>query len=354
MVTSEQVAQLAGVSRATVSRVLNGSPRISAEARERVHAAIATLGYEPDRVAQSLVRHRSHTIALALPNDQEREPGLNLSSIGKTSHYFYLDMLQYIEREVLSQGYDLLFPSRPHGTSPENYTRSLQMRRVAGTILLGQRFHPPDPRIQSLLQANIPTVFIDNLGQGNRATSVKADHVDSARQITEHLLSLGHRRIAILTGPIIDLPAMERLLGCQHALARAGITPEPGLIRPGGWNIDEAYATANVLLDERRDFTAIVAGSDLMAFGILHALHEHGLRVPEDISLTGFDDVELSQYSNPSLTTIRQDREAIGRGAVQRLIAMIEGKEEEPPPPLVVSTQLVVRKSTGPSSGKNL
>jgi LacI family transcriptional regulator len=345
MVTSKQVAQLAGVSRATVSRVLNGSTRISPEAKERVYAAIAALGYEPDMVAQSLVRHQSRMLVLSLGGQVE----LGLSSLSLSSHYFYLNVLKYIESETTSQGYDLLFPSQPLGKTPESYIRSLKTRRVAGTIMVSPSLQPPDQRIHALLQDNIPTVFIDAAGQGSHATYVKADHINSARQMTEHLLSLGHRRIAFLIGSLTDLPGMERLLGGQQALASAGIPFDPGLTRQGGWEIDEAYKTTSRLLKERRDFTAIVAGSDIMAIGALRAIHECGLRVPEDLSLAGFDNIEFGGYTVPSLTTSRQDYEAIGRGAVQRLLAIIEGKAEHPPSPLIVPTQLVVRQSTGPA-----
>jgi DNA-binding LacI/PurR family transcriptional regulator len=184
------------------------------------------------------------------------------------------------------------------------------------------------------------------MGQGSHATYVKSDNIDGARQATQHLLSLGHRRIALLTGATTDLAGLERLLGCQQALAQAGIAPDSGLIRQSGWNIDEAYEVARNLLAERRDFTAIVAGSDFMAIGIIRALMEQGLRVPDDVSLVGFDDIDLCQYTVPPLTTVRQDSVAIGRGAVQRLVAMIEGAEETSP--LIVPTQLIVRKSTGP------
>jgi len=206
--------------------------------------------------------------------------------------------------------------------------------------------HATDSRIQALIHAGIPTVIIDRMGQGSHATYVKSDNMDGARRATEHLLSLGHRRIAFLTGQTVDLAGMERLLGCQRALAYAGVAPDPGLVRQSGWNIDEAYEAARVLLAERRDFTAIVAGSDLMAMGILRALTEHGLRVPDDVSLVGFDDVEFCQYTIPPLTTVRQDRVAMVRAAVQRLIAMIEGTGEASP--LIIPTQLIVRKSTGP------
>ncbi|HEX6477811.1 MAG TPA: LacI family DNA-binding transcriptional regulator [Ktedonobacteraceae bacterium] len=339
MATSEEVARLAGVSRATVSRAINGSARVSDEARERVHAAIAALGYEPDVIAQSLVLQHSRVIAVSLfPQDDD----LPLAHFGQTALYFYLGVLENIERGAISSGYDLLLPSRTHGKSPENYVRSLQTRRVAGCIML----HASDSRIRALIRSSIPTVFIDRTPQGSRTTYVKSDNIDGARQATEHLLSLGHRRIAFLTGSTIDLAGLERLLGCQQALAQAGIAPDVGLVRQSGWNVDEAYEAARVLLAERRDFTAIVAGSDFMAIGILRALTEQGLRVPDDVSLVGFDDIEFCQYTVPPLTTVRQDRVAMGRGAVQRLVAMVEGTEEASP--LILPTQLVVRKSTGP------
>jgi LacI family transcriptional regulator len=344
MVTSEQVARAAGVSRTTVSRVLNGSPRISPAMRTRVHEAIASLGYEPDVVAQSLVRQRSRVIALGL---FPQEAGLSLSELGQTRHYFYLDLLKHIEQAAASAFYDLLMPSRPQNASPEQYIRSLRTRRVAGTVMLG--LGPDDSRTQALIQADIPTIFIDSMGQGKRATYVKSDNADGARQVVEHLLAFGHRRIAFIIGQTMDLPGMERLFGSQQALARAGLTMDPTLVRACGWDTDNAYEAAQTLLAERRDFTAIVAGSDLMAVGILRALYEHGLRVPDDLSVTGFDDVDLCRYTYPPLTTVRQDRRAMGEGAVQRLLSMIDEEEEERElPPLIVPTRLVARSSTGP------
>ncbi|HXX77453.1 MAG TPA: LacI family DNA-binding transcriptional regulator, partial [Ktedonobacteraceae bacterium] len=316
------------------------SARVSDEARARVHAAIAALGYEPDVIAQSLVRQRARIIALNIfPEDDE----VPFAHLGQTSLYFYLGIMENIEREAISMGYDLLLPSRPHGKSPQNYLRSLQTRRVAGCVML----HATEALIQSLIHSSIPTVFIDSMGQGSHATYVKSDNIDGARQATGHLLALGHRQIAFMTGSIHDLSGLERLLGCQQALAQAGIAPDPGLVRQSGWNVDEAYEAAKVLLAEHRDFTAIVAGSDFMAIGILRALNEHGLCVPADISLIGFDDIEFCQYTNPPLTTMHQDRIAMGRGAVQRLVAMIEETEEVSP--LIVPTQLIARQSTGPA-----
>ena len=342
MVTSEQVAQRAGVSRATVSRVINGSKYISADVRERVLAAINELGYEPDMIAQNLVQRRSRVIALNFFSGYD---ALSFIEFEHTCSYFYLNVLKTIEQEAVSSGYDLLMPFRPHDKSPEGYVRSLQMRRVAGSIML---VHGQDPRIPALLGAEFPIVFIDSIIQGNAASYVKSDHIDSARQLTEHLLALGHRRIAFLAGAATSLSSMERLLGCHQALAQAGIALDENLLRHSGWDMEDGYKTASQLLDERQDFTAIVAASDVMAVGALRALSEHNLRVPEDISLASFDGIEFSEYTTPPLTTMRQDREAIGGGAVRLLIAMIEGTCKQPPSPLIVPTQLVVRKSTGP------
>jgi LacI family transcriptional regulator len=342
MVTSEQVARLAGVSRATVSRALNGSAYVSEETKKRIREAIASLGYEPNVVAQNLARQRSRVIALG---PFFEDSGL-LAQLEPTGHYYHLGLLKNIEAEAADAGYDLILPSRPHGSSQSDYIRSLQTRHIAGVLAVCS--NPADPRIAALIHAPIPTVFIDHLGQGVHSTYVKPDYVDGARQVTQHLLQLGHRRIAFLLGRSTTLSGAERLLGCQQGLAMAGLAMNPGLLRECGWNTEDAYAAATALLDERRDFTAIVAGSDMMALGVLHALYEHGLCVPGDIAVTGFDDIDLCKYVTPPLTTVRLDRESIGRGAVRRLIAMIEGNGEVSP--LLVPTQLIVRQSTGPVS----
>jgi LacI family transcriptional regulator len=157
-------------------------------------------------VAQSLVRQRARVIAVNLfPGDDK----LAFTHLGRTSLYFYLGIVENIEREAISLGYDLLLPSRPHGKSPQNYVRSLQTRRVAGCVMLHAYFRS----MQTLIHSSIPTVFIDRMGQGSHATYVKSDNITGARQATEHLLVLGHRRIAFLTGSTIDLAGLERLLG---------------------------------------------------------------------------------------------------------------------------------------------
>ncbi|GCE08578.1 LacI family DNA-binding transcriptional regulator [Dictyobacter aurantiacus] len=347
MVTSEQVARLAGVSRATVSRALNGSPRVSAEARKRIEEAIVSLGYEPDVVAQSLVRQRSRTIALGLFYGDQKSTVL--SSISKTQHYFYLDLLRDVEQEIAAAQYDLLLPSISY--AQKNYIRSLQMRHVAGTLAIAM--HPADERVRALLEAEIPTVFIDSLNQGKSSTYVTSDNQDGARQATEHLIQLGHRRIVTLMSGTAGRIGPLRQAGYRQALQRVGLPIDEDLMYTSGWNTEEAYQATLLLLQERRprDFTAIVVGSDLMAIGVLRALHQHGLHVPGDVSVVGFDDVDLCRYTEPPLTTIRQDRSAMVQGAVQRLIRMIESDgeyDESMLAPIIIPTRLITRASTGP------
>ncbi|WP_331769294.1 LacI family transcriptional regulator (plasmid) [Embleya sp. NBC_00888] len=337
MATSEEVARLAGVSRATVSRVLSGTAKVSESSRRRVEAAAASLGYEPDVAAQSLSGARSKTIALGFfANDVWA-----LSQLTRPQYHFHLDVLRHVEASAGKAGYDLLLPSRPADTASDSYVRSLRSRRVAGTIMVA--CPPDDVRIQALIESGLPTVFVDAIGTGPHATFVTSDNADGARRITEHLLDLGHRRIARVTGTETDPSGHDRLTGIRQALAARGIPEESGLARTSDWSTDGAYREMLNLLAARRDFTAVIAESDMMAIGILRALHEHGLRVPEDVSVTGFDDIDLSAFTVPPLTTVRQDAQALGTGAVS---ALMEVMKEATPPPLVLPTRVVVRRST--------
>lgn len=347
MVTSEQVARLAGVSRATVSRVLNGSSNVSDETRKRIYAAVATLGYGTNIFTQEPSLSRTQTIALALSS----ENGLNFTHLTDTRYYFYLKLLQDIEREAAKEGYDLLLSSLQYGTSAPvddretNYLLALQAKHVSGVIALA--LNSTDPRIQALCRSSMPAIFVDSRLEGTNTTYVKSDYMEGACLATEHLLQLGHRQIAFFPGEAISLPGTERLMGCQQTMARAGIVINPTFIRTSGWNSLDGYQAAMAFLDEHPDITAIVAGSDMLAFGIQRALLKHNLRVPEDISLIGFDDIDMSENNDPPLTTIHQDTQALSRGALVRLLQMIRG--EETPSPLMVPTQLIIRDSTRPN-----
>jgi LacI family transcriptional regulator len=344
LATSDDVARLAGVSRATVSRTLSGNAKVSEETRRRVEAAAASLGYVPDMAAQSLSGGPSRTIAISFFADDMWA----LSQLTKPKHYFYLNVLRSIEAGAAAAGYDLLLPTRPHEaeTGSQSYVRRLRARRVAGTIMVA--CPPDDVRIQALLEARLPTVFIDAVAAGPCATWVTSENHEGAQAVTRHLIELGHRRIARIAGTETDPSGGERLRGIRAALAAAGLPEDPGLYRHSDWSTEGAYRAAADLLDTRPDLTAIVAESDMMAIGVLRALHEHGLRVPEDVSVTGFDDIDLAAYTLPSLTTVRQDTEAMGGAAVKALLEFVDGGPGRAPEPLRLPTELVVRHSTAP------
>lgn len=342
--SSEDVAKLAGVSRATVSRVLNGTAKVSPEVRRRVDEAVAALGYEPDLAARSLVSQRSRTIVLGFFSADD----WGLAGVGQLSWHFYLGVLREIDAHARAAGYDLLLPSHPVQRGGTGFVRSLNARRVAGAVVAC--CPPSDPRVHALVEAEIPTVFIDVPAAGPKAAYVTSDNRGGALRITQHLIELGHREIAVLTGPAAELAASERIAGTRAAMARAGILEQPELVVETDWTTEAAYDATLKLLDEGPPFTAVVAHSDILALGALSALRERGARVPDDVSVTGFDCVDLSAYANPPLTTVRQDPRAISSWTVETLAAMIDGGGP-PADAGFVPTELVVRQSTAPAPG---
>ncbi len=341
MVTSEDVARLAGVSRATVSRILNGSAKVSEDLRQRVQDAVATLGYEPDPAARTLVGRRSRQIVIGFFTHY----AWSLAGLAQPQYYFYLNVLSEIERVASVAGYDLILPSHPRDRGGSGYVRGLRARRVAGVIVAGCSLD--DPRIPALVEAEIPTVLIDARGSGPRATFVASDNAGGARAAAEHLISLGHERIAVVAGPDIDLAGFDRVVGTAEALGMAGLPADPLLMARMGWSTQAGYEATRSLLEHGVRFSALVAHSDMLAFGALHALDEAGLRVPEDVSVTGFDDIDLARYTRPPLTTVRQDVGAIAKAALNALFALMEGGSGQVAP-VRVPTQLVVRSSTAP------
>ncbi len=340
----QQVAHLAGVSRATVSRMINDPASVSMDTNKRIYAAMNTLGYRSNRFVYSS-QQTTNLIALAIFGSND---GLNLAELTATRCYFYLELLRYIERSAAREDIDLFLllhpynPNEPEKDAASQYALALQAKHVTGIIAVALR--PDDPRIEGIRNAPIPAVFIDNALKSENATYVTTDFMGGAYQATEYLISLGHKRIAFFPGDTFVQTGTERLLGYQRALADTGLIMDPTLIRPSAWETQDAYEAAMILLNERRDFTAIFAASDMLALGILRALNEHKLRVPEDISLIGFDDIDLSERTNPPLTTIQQDKQTISDAAIAKLMQVLHG--EKIAPPLVVPTRLIVRAST--------
>ncbi|MCL2728670.1 MAG: LacI family transcriptional regulator [Actinomycetia bacterium] len=336
-VTIAEVAERAGVSLTTVSHVLSARRPVAPGTRQRVLEIIDELGYEPDSAAAGLAGARSTTIAL----DAFGGTSWALSQLVEPESYFYIGLLRAIEAHATAAGHDLLMPSRPQDDAG-GYLRRLRSRRAAGVVVMARNFD--DPRTRALLEAQFPTVFVDMFGRGPKATSVTSDNADGARQATEHLLALGHRRIARISKAADPMAGQGRNTGARAALSAAGVLEDPRLVLEAEWTPDAAYQATVRLLRSGAPFTAVLAGSDVMAINVIAALADHGLRVPEDVSVVGFDDLQLGTMVRPTLTTVRQDTDAMGAAVIEALRRILDG--EPAPEPILVPTALVVRGST--------
>jgi DNA-binding LacI/PurR family transcriptional regulator len=337
--TIADVAEQAGVSLTTVSHVLSQRRPVAEATRRHVLQVIEDLGYEPDSAAAVMAGAASKTLAVDGLSDTQSA----LSEMDQPRAYFYTGIYHSIEVHATRAGYDLLSPSPPNDATGRGYVRRLRSRRAAGAIMMSRTSE--DVRVRGLLEAQLPTVFVDSRGTGPRATYVTSDHRDGGRQAVEHLIALGHRRIARVSNSAHPLAGRDRVAGGQDALSAAGLDEDPELVvETGDWDAAGAYRATVCLLERGFPFTAIAAGSDIMAINVIGALIDRGLRVPQDVSVVGFDDLPLSSMIRPMLTTIRQDVDAIGAAVVESMRQMIE--QERTPAPFIVPTTLVARGST--------
>jgi DNA-binding LacI/PurR family transcriptional regulator len=317
------VATRAGVSHQTVSRVLNGAPRVRPDTRDRVLAAIAELGYRRNLAARTLATSRTRAIGVLTPATAD---------FGPTSS------LHAIERAVREAGYQPLITSTP--VDAEAVRASLEFllgRSVEALVVIA----PYRVVLDALAEVVDPPPVVA-LQTGDPADGVTVDQVAGARLAARHLVDLGHRRVQQLVGPDDFVEAGVRRDAAAEVLAGAGLEPLPDL--RGDWTADSGYAAA-AALDPRA--TGVLCGNDQMALGLIHALADRGLRVPEEVSVVGFDDIPESAHSLPPLTTVHQDFEEVGRRAVARLIGLLDGPAAESP--TGVEPWLVVRGSTAPA-----
>jgi LacI family transcriptional regulator len=331
-VTIREIADLAGVSVATVSRVMNGRDDVSSETRELVQRIVRERGYTANRSARGLSAGRTGLIGGTVPLVHPAYFSFILS--GAAEALYERDMRLVLcptqhehEREVT------LLERMMHGTTD------------GGLLILPQE---SADELEHLLESGYRFVVVDPLQPLNeRIPSVSAAHSAGADIAVKHLLSLGHRRIAAITGPRGWIATEERLRGYQAALAAAGILPEPELVVESNFEIELGLRAARRLLDLHEPPTAIFAFNDNIAIGALQAARERGVRVPEELSVVGFDDVEAAEIVTPMLTTIRQPLAEMGRMAVSLLERLIEGQRIEALH-VELRTQLIVRDSTAP------
>jgi DNA-binding LacI/PurR family transcriptional regulator len=327
--TIYEVARRAGVSTATVSRALNGSGPLSPAARAAVDAAVRDLGYRPNKVARSLVTRSTQTLALMLPD---------------ITNPFYPGLVAGVQEAARRRGHLVLLCTADGDPDGEaTYLDLLRERLVDGALVDGLALR--GERLAAIVRSGFPIVSLDRELDAEGVALVRADHEGGARQATEHLLGLGHRRIAHVTGTDGLGITAARLAGYRGALAAAGVKARKRLVAEGDFTEAGGAAAVRRLLEAGERFTAVFAANDLSAVGALRALRECGLRVPRDVSVVGFDDVALCEWVVPSLTTVRQPAGAIGARATELLLDLVAG-QEEPQGPVVLPTELVERAST--------
>lgn len=325
-VTLEDVAQRAGVSPSTVSRYLNDTAVVSDVKRAAIKRAIDALSFVPNPVARGLASGRSMTI------------GVLTQSLDSP---YYGTALRGIEDGLEGSGYGALFASgRWDPAVEQRCVEVLRARRVDGLIVLTGRL--PD-RVLRAIAKSMPLVLTGRALRAPGLVSLDIDNHEGARLATEHLVELGHRRIAFITGDPGQRDSTQRLEGYKSALNAARLRFDPALVVEGDFSEESGVRAIEALTRARTRFTAVFASNDQMAFGAALALHRRGLRVPHDVSLVGFDDIPSSRYTVPPLTTVRNPIQALGRIAAQAMLSMIGG---ERPAPEVPGVELIVREST--------
>jgi DNA-binding LacI/PurR family transcriptional regulator len=330
---SRDVAALAGVSTTTVSFVLNdrAEARISPATRARVLAAAAQLGYRPHAAARGLAGGQSHTIGLVLRQSPEQV----------AEDALLAETLRGLSTAARSRGYRVLV--EPFGDHDGDYGDLVRSHRADGLVVSGPRVD--DDELRTLAASGAPIVLQGSLA-GVDLPSVDVDNVAAARMAVRHLVELGHRRIALVTNaPLSYTAARDRLTGYRLALRDAGIEPDDRLVAVADFNAASGRIAMARLL-EANGLTAAFVASDVVALGAMAAIREAGLRVPDDISIVGFDDVPLAAYFDPPLTTVRLPAHDLGRAVGSALLDRIAGRLVEAR--TVLPTELVVRSSTAP------
>ncbi|MEN8650261.1 LacI family DNA-binding transcriptional regulator [Streptomyces sp. 21So2-11] len=337
--TLEEVAARAGVGRGTVSRVVNGSPSVSEETRAVVEAAVAELGYVPNRAARALAANRTDAIALVVPEVEARffaEP-------------YFSEIVRGVGAALDDTEMQLLLTIVGNDRERGRLARYLAGHRVDGVLLVS--VHADDPLPELLVQLGIPAVLSGRRSEDEPLAWVDADNVAGARSAVDHLISRGRRSIATITGRLDVYGAQCRLDGYRLALAEAGLDGDEGLIAPADFTEEGGRRAMADLLERRPQLDAVFAASDVMAAGARQVLRERGRGVPGDVALVGFDDSAIAHHMDPPLTSVHWSIEEMGREMARVLLTEIA--EERPAGPrgtqhrqIMLPTRLVARASS--------
>jgi len=339
--TIKDVAKKAGVALSTVSLVLNDRPNVAPETKARVRRAIEELNYHPRRSAQTLASHQTGNIGFILTDDHfsHAEP-------------FYTKIFLGTEFESRDHNFYVLLTTVPNTFRPALDTpRFLRERNVDGVVLAGR---VPRGLCKVIHRLDLPHVYVDFAPPGRRGNVVLMDNRHGALLAMQHLFELGHRRIAFIGGELSHPSIRDRFDGYKNALAEAGIGFEANLVHLDRdyTTVREGYRATAALFEKGVSFTALFAANDAMAIGAMQYLKEHGLTIPREISIVGYDDVEASEHSDPPLTTVHVEKEGMGAIAIRRLVEMIRTKKKLVGT-LYTPVELVVRQSTAPVVPQN-
>ncbi len=325
-VSIKDIARAAGVSHSTVSRALAHSPLVREETRKRIQQLAVEMGYSPNIAARSLVTKRTWTL------------GLVVTTIADP---FVAEVVRGIEETALDQGYGvILCQSNAEPVREIAAVRALREKRVDAVIVSASRVG--DLYLPLLEEIQVPIVLVDNEQSSSSVHYVLSDDLQGGRAATEYLLSLGHRRIGYITGPMENKSSENRLRGYQEALRAAGVDPDASWVGPGNGRLHGGEKGLLTLLTLSPPLTAVFCYNDVTALGALRYARQRGLRVPEDLSLIGFDDIAFAAYMEPPLTTIAQQKYEMGRLVATMALELIAGHDVQD---IILPTRLVIRES---------
>jgi LacI family repressor for deo operon, udp, cdd, tsx, nupC, and nupG len=334
----KEVARLASVSTATVSRALASPGMVSLETRARVMAAVAKVGYVPNPAARSLRLQKTHMVLVALPD---------------LANIFFSQVLRGIEEELFAAGYGMVIGDLNGAFEKEaRFAAFAAAGQVDGVLLLnGHLFRQTGEPGSGPVELDVPVVALCETIDGPDIPQIEVDNRAAARRMTEYLAGLGHRRIGHVRGPASNVLERERFAGYREGLEAAGLAFDPALVWQGDYKLESGVLVGREIAAAGHRPSAVFCSNDEMAIGVLRAFASAGLRVPGDISVAGFDDIEYAAMTSPALTTIRQPRRELGQQGASALLQLLSGRT--PPPRIRLDTELIVRASTSAPSGNS-
>lgn len=312
-VTIKDIAKRANVSIATVSRVINNkSEGVGPETRERILNIIKDMNYYPSRIARGMVTKKSNILGLILPD---------------ISNPFFPDLVRGVEDTASNYGYNIILCNTDNNKDKEEaYIRVLKENHVAG-IIFTSVIRKKDRNIKLLLESKIPFVLMDRNININNVPKVFTDNISGMYEMISYLIQNGHQSIAYISGPNLNSSTDQRLKGYKMALTDAGIPIDLGIIKEGNYKMDSGRTCMIELLKENKKFTAVACANDMMAVGALDVLKDRGIKIPDEISITGYDDILMTTVISPKLTTVAQPKYEMGCIAAELLIKQVQGQE---------------------------